>query len=42
VEVRRNAVESQDAELEARKYEVMTGWLDAIKVESNNAILLYY
>jgi hypothetical protein len=22
------------------KYEVMTGWLDAINVESNNAILL--
>jgi hypothetical protein len=38
VEVNRNAVESQDAEFEAKKYEVITGWLDAMSVESNIAI----
>ena len=38
VEVRRNAVDSHEAEFEALKYEVITGWLDAIKVESNMAI----
>lgn len=38
VDVSKNAVDSHDAELEALKYEVMTGWLDAIRVESNIAI----
>lgn len=32
--VRRNAVESHDAAFDALKSDVITGWLDAIKVES--------
>jgi hypothetical protein len=38
VDVSRNAVDSHDAELEALKYDVITGWLDAMSVESNIAI----
>lgn len=38
VDVNRNAVESHDAEFDALKYDVMTGWLEAIRVESNIAI----
>lgn len=38
VDVNRNAVESHEAEFEAWKYDVITGWLEAIKVESNIAI----
>jgi hypothetical protein len=37
VAVKRNEVESQDAELEASKYEVMTGWLEAINIASKVA-----
>jgi hypothetical protein len=33
----KNAVDSQDAEFEALKYDVIRGWLDAINVESNVA-----
>jgi hypothetical protein len=38
VEVSRKAVDSHDAEFDALKYDVMTGWLDAINVLSNMAI----
>jgi hypothetical protein len=37
VEVSRKAVDSHDAEFDAWKYDVMTGWLDAMSVESNMA-----
>jgi hypothetical protein len=38
VEVSRKAVDSHDAEFDALKYDVMTGWLEAINVLSNMAI----
>ena len=37
VEVRRNAVDSQEALLLLPKYDVMTGWDDAMMVESKQA-----
>lgn len=37
VEVSKKAVDSHEAELDALKYDVMTGWLEAISVESNIA-----
>ena len=37
VEVRRNAVDSQDALLDEPKYDVMTGWDEAIIVASKQA-----
>jgi hypothetical protein len=38
VEVSRKAVDNHDAEFDALKYDVMTGWLEAINVLSNMAI----
>jgi hypothetical protein len=37
VEVSRNAVDSHEAEFDDLKYDVITGWLDAITVESKQA-----
>lgn len=37
VEVSRKAVESHEAELEEPKYEVITGWLEAMMVLSKQA-----
>jgi len=38
VEVSKKAVDNHDAELDALKYDVITGWLEAMSVESNIAI----
>jgi hypothetical protein len=40
VEVKRKEVESHEAELDALKYEVIAGWLDAIRVLSKHATLI--
>lgn len=40
VEEIRNAVDSQDAEFDVWKSDVMTGWLDAIRVASKLAICI--
>ncbi|GAB1214147.1 hypothetical protein ATERTT37_003307 [Aspergillus terreus] len=39
VEVKRKAVDSHEAELEAWKWDVMTGWVEAINVESKKPII---